>query len=148
VIDPPLTSADFLRQQIDSLGWKKAEFARRVGRKSNSVDRWFKGPKPVRPEWEAVAPIADALELDFDVVARALGYRRPGEVAPPAMDAWEIESRRRSRELQDVLLRTPADDQPVVTLAADVALTMLGRFVAHAIAAGRNRASRHRTHAP
>ena len=132
--EPRFNSADFLLEQLEVQGWKKAEFARQIGKKPNSVDVWFRQPNPARPEWEVVDAIARVLSLDFDYVAERLGYPRPQGPRPQPTEPWELASRRRSRELLNILLRTPSQARPVVGETADFAIGMLGRQVDSLIA--------------
>jgi hypothetical protein len=132
--EPRFNSADFLSEQLEVQGWKKAEFARRIGKKANSIDIWFRQPNPARPEWDIVDAIARVFSLEFDYVADHLGYPRPQAPPPQPLDSWELASRRRSRELLNILLRTPSPSRLVVGDTADFAIGMLGRQVDSLIA--------------
>jgi hypothetical protein len=69
--------------------------------------------------------IAEALEMDYDVVRLGLGYRLPDEPTRRPREPWELESARRARQLLTVLIRVPHDARLGVGLSVDA---FLGAF--------------------
>jgi hypothetical protein len=122
--DASRESAQFLREQLRIRSWTRADFARALstaaGRRigANVANRWFDEVAPVQPTWAQVAIIARALELPFEEVRSALGYRAPDEPPRPTLEPWVVDGQRRARLLQNTLERVPVEARRIERLNA------------------------------
>lgn len=75
----------WLERQMRSRDLNQRELAEKLGTNQSTVSRWIRGVMP-EPQWYEV--IADALMVDFDVVATAAGIK-PSESAEPVEGSTE-----------------------------------------------------------
>jgi transcriptional regulator with XRE-family HTH domain len=98
----------------------QSEFANLAGVKPATVSRWVNNERA--PDAEYLLPIADALMVDYDLVATKAGYRPPIHEVPPD-----------SREARAAHLVSRIDWE---TQAAGFALSMLEQL-AHEVPKGK-----------
>lgn len=90
---------DWLRDELEKAGLEKSDFARKIGVPPATVSRWVNNSR--RPESEYCQVIADALEIDANVV-RYMARRQPD--LPRPLDEFEQDRKleRLERQLHEV----------------------------------------------
>src|SRR6185295_2448146 len=69
----------WLVAELERRGWSRFHFAQIAGVHASMVYRWTEGQ---RPQTEQCEKIAEALNIDLDIVLAAAGHRPRNELAP------------------------------------------------------------------
>jgi transcriptional regulator with XRE-family HTH domain len=75
---------DWFTRELERRGWSRYHFAQTAGVHPSMVYRWTEGQ---RPQAEQCAKIAEALNVDLDLVLAAAGHRPRNELAPGVVRA-------------------------------------------------------------